>query len=134
MVLVLGLLAHIRPLVVNRDLRVVVVRFMVVSVLVDMDSAPVSIDVRELILRMSAANSRWCVPQIHGELGKLGVKVAEATVAKYMVQHRYPPSQTWRTVLTNHVKDLASAGKGPSRGHTQTRDPHHCTQTGVGGY
>jgi len=107
---------------------------MVVSVLVDMDSAPVSIDVRELILRMSAANSRWCVPQIHGELGKLGVKVAEATVANYMVQHRYPPSQTWRTVLTNHVKDLASAGKGPSRGHTQTRDPHHCTQTGVGGY
>jgi hypothetical protein len=36
---------------------VVVVCFMVVSVLVDMDSPPASVDVRELILRMSAAHA-----------------------------------------------------------------------------
>jgi len=48
-----------------------------------------------------AADSRW--------LGKLGIKVSETTVAKYMVRHRSPPSQTWPTFLTNHVKDLVSA-------------------------
>jgi hypothetical protein len=26
-----------------------------------------------------------------------------------MVRHRNPPSQTWRTFLTNHIKDLVSA-------------------------
>jgi hypothetical protein len=69
----------------------------------------VSVDVRELIRRMSAANPRWGAPRIHGELGKLGIKVSETTVAKYMVRRRNPPSQTWRTFLANHVKDLASA-------------------------
>jgi len=58
---------------------------------------------------MSAANPGWGAPRIHGELGKLGIQVSETTVAKYMVRHRRPPSQTWRTFLNNHVKDLASA-------------------------
>src|SRR5438067_13568209 len=31
------------------------------------------------------------------------------TVAKYMVRHRKPPSQSWRTFLKNHAKDLVSA-------------------------
>src|SRR5271169_1455989 len=69
----------------------------------------VSVDVRELIRRMSAANPRWGAPRIHGELGKLGIKVSETTVAKYMVRHRIPPSQTWRAFLTNHMKELVSA-------------------------
>ena len=51
---------------------------------------------------------RWGAPRIHGELGKLGIKASETTVAKYMVRHRHPPSQTWRTFLTNHIKDLVS--------------------------
>ena len=70
---------------------------------------PVSTEVRELIRRISAANPRWGAPRIHGELGKLGIKVSEPTVAKYMLRHRNPPSQTWRTFLTNHIKDLVSA-------------------------
>ena len=69
----------------------------------------VSKDIRELIRRMSAANPRWGAPRIHGELGKLGIQVSETTVAKYMLRHRNPPSQTWRTFLTNHIKDLVSA-------------------------
>ena len=52
---------------------------------------------------------RLGAPRIHGELGKLGINVSETTVAKYMVRHRRPPSQTWRTFLSNHVKDLVSA-------------------------
>jgi hypothetical protein len=30
------------------------------------------------------------------------------TVAKYMARHKRPPSQTWRTFLKNHTKDLVS--------------------------
>jgi len=53
-------------------------------------------------------NVLWGAPRIHSELLKLGVTVSQATVAKYMVRHRKPPSQTWRTFLTNHVSQLAS--------------------------
>jgi len=58
---------------------------------------------------MSLANARWGAPRIHGELLKLGIQVSQATVAKYMVRHRKPPSQSWRTFLKNHAKDLVSA-------------------------
>jgi putative transposase len=39
---------------------------------------------------------------------KLGIEVSQATVAKYMVKHRKPPSQMWRTFLENHIKQLVS--------------------------
>jgi putative transposase len=39
---------------------------------------------------------------------KLGIKISEASVAKYMVRSPKPPSQTWRTFLDNHVSQLAS--------------------------
>src|ERR1700756_3302590 len=39
---------------------------------------------------------------------KLGIKISEASVAKYMVRNPKPPSQTWRTFLDNHVSQLAS--------------------------
>ncbi len=58
---------------------------------------------RELIRRLSLANPLWGAPRIHGELLKLGIEVSHATVAKYMVRTRRPPSQTWRTFLNNHV-------------------------------
>ena len=70
---------------------------------------PVTTEVRELIRRISAANPGWGAPRIHGELGKLGINVSETTVAKYMMRHWHPPSQTWRTFLANHVKELVSA-------------------------
>src|SRR3989442_12244372 len=57
---------------------------------------------------MSKANPLWGAPRIHGELLKLGVQVAQATVAKYMMRQRKPPSQTWRTFLENHVEQLVS--------------------------
>ncbi len=65
-------------------------------------------DVRELIRTMSRNNVGWGAPRIHGELQMLGIPVSESTVAKYMVRHRNPPSQTWRTFLDNHVTDLVS--------------------------
>lgn len=39
---------------------------------------------------------------------KLGIEVGQATVSKYMVRHCKPPSQTWRTFLTNHARDIVS--------------------------
>lgn len=62
--------------------------------------------VRDLIRRMCRANPLWGAPRIHGELLKLGIEVSEATVSKYMVKRRGPPSQTWRTFLDNHGKEI----------------------------
>jgi putative transposase len=65
-------------------------------------------EVRDLIRVMSRNNPRWGAPRIHGELLKLGIEITEPTVAKYMLRHRQPPSQTWRTFLANHVKTMVS--------------------------
>ena len=50
----------------------------------------------------------WGAPRIHGELLKLGFEIAESTVSKYMIRHRGPPSQTWRTFLRNHADAIAA--------------------------
>jgi transposase InsO family protein len=65
-------------------------------------------EVRDLIRRMSRENPGWGAPRIHGELLKLGFNIGETSVSKYLVRSRRPPSQTWRTFLENHVKDLVS--------------------------
>ena len=57
---------------------------------------------------MSRANPTWSAPRIHGELRKLGIEIAETTVCQYLVRPRRPPSQTWRTFLTNHMGQLAA--------------------------
>jgi transposase InsO family protein len=64
--------------------------------------------IRELIRKMSWANPCWGAPRVHGELLKLGIDISQAAVSKYMVRHRKPPSQSWRTFLDNHVGDLVS--------------------------
>jgi transposase InsO family protein len=63
---------------------------------------------RELIGRMSIENPLWGAPRIHGELLKLGFEVAQASVAKYMVKRRGPPSQGWRTFVRNHAPNIAA--------------------------
>jgi len=65
-------------------------------------------DVRALIKEMAEANTGWGAPRIHGELLKLGFDVCQRTVGRLMPRRRKPPSQTWRTFLDNHVKDIAS--------------------------
>jgi transposase InsO family protein len=57
---------------------------------------------------MSRANTLWGAPRIHGELLKLGFEVAQSTVARYMCRHSRPPSQGWRTFLSNHVDGIAA--------------------------
>jgi putative transposase len=68
----------------------------------------VSKETRDLIRTMSRVNVLWGAPRIHSELLKLGIHISRATVAKYMVRHRKPPSQTWRTFLHNHLSQLVS--------------------------
>ena len=68
----------------------------------------VSKEIRDLIRNKSSANVLWGAPRLHPELLKPGIEVSQATVAKYMVKHRRPPSPTWRTFLENHVKKLVS--------------------------
>jgi hypothetical protein len=58
---------------------------------------------------MAETNPRWGAPRMHGELLKLGIDVCQATVAKYMARPRTPPSQTWRTFLSNHVGQIVAA-------------------------
>ena len=65
-------------------------------------------EIRDLIRRMSKENPLWGALRIHGELLKLGIEVAESTVAKYMVTRQGPPSQNWRTFLRNHAEAIAS--------------------------
>ena len=69
---------------------------------------PTSAEIRDLIRRLSRENPLWGAPRVHGELQMLGISVSQTTVAKYMIRHRTPPSQTWRTFLHNHATDLAS--------------------------
>jgi len=68
----------------------------------------ISSEVRDLIRKMCRENPCWGAPRIHGELLKLGVDIGESSVTKYMVRCRKPPSQTWRTFLENHAKQLVS--------------------------
>jgi transposase InsO family protein len=69
---------------------------------------PIEAELRALIRQMSRENLLWGAPRIHGELLKLGFSVAQSSVAKYMVKHRGPPSQGWRTFLRNHAPDIAA--------------------------
>ena len=50
----------------------------------------VGADIRALIRQMHAANPLWGAPRIHGELQKLGLKLSETTVAKYLGRRRRP--------------------------------------------
>jgi hypothetical protein len=69
---------------------------------------PIEAELRALIRQMSTENWLWGAPRIHGELLKLGFELAQSSVAKYMVKHRGPPGQGWRTFLRNHAPDIAA--------------------------
>ena len=69
---------------------------------------PIEKDIRDLIRRMACENPLWGAPHILSELRLLGYDVAQATVAKYMPKTHKPPSQTWRTFLDNHIRDIVS--------------------------
>src|SRR5712672_441220 len=65
-------------------------------------------EIRRLIRDMSLANRLWGAPRIHGELLKLGIEVAQSTVAKYMARRGRGRSQTWKTFLRDHAAGIAA--------------------------
>src|SRR3981189_3560767 len=65
-------------------------------------------ELRVLIRRMSVENPLWGAPRIHDELLKLGIEVAQSTVAKYMAKRRPGSGQTWKTFLRNHVAGISA--------------------------
>jgi hypothetical protein len=68
----------------------------------------VPIEVRSLIRQVSVENPLWGAPRIHGELLKLGIEIAQSTVAKYMARRRPGSGQTWKTFLRNHVAGIGA--------------------------
>ncbi len=68
----------------------------------------IAAEIRNLIRRMSRENPSWGVPRIQSELALLGHAISEATVRKYRIRKRNPPSQTWRTFLDNHLSDIVA--------------------------
>lgn len=70
---------------------------------------PIPAETRDLIRDMSRDNTLWGAPRIHGELAKIGMKVSQTTVAKYMPRRRYPPTPTWRTFLRNQAPEWVVA-------------------------
>jgi hypothetical protein len=80
---------------------------------------------------MSAENSLWGAPRIHGELLKLGFEVGQSSVAKYMVK-RYGPVCTENSVLIDYVTESPNVGDddrsvlpfpGPVRLAVQVEEP-----------
>ena len=65
-------------------------------------------EIRDLIRQMSRENPLWGAPRIVSELKLIGHALAKSTVEKYMIRATKPPSQTWKTFLDNHVRDIAA--------------------------
>ena len=68
----------------------------------------VEAEIRKLIRRMSRENPLWGTSRIRSKLRLLGYEASKATVDKCKVRHHKPRSQTWRTFLDNHVRDIVA--------------------------
>jgi transposase InsO family protein len=67
-----------------------------------------SLEIREMVRKMSLANPLWGAPRIHGEMLKLGIEVSQATVGRYLPWRPKVPSPTWRSFLHIHMRDTAA--------------------------
>jgi len=70
----------------------------------------VSQEIQVLICRMVVENPTWGAPRIHGELLKLGFKVSETTVSRWL--RKTPsvpdPAKRWLAFLRNHREAIAA--------------------------
>lgn len=66
-------------------------------------------EVVALIRQIAAENRLWGAPRIHGELLKLGIRVAERTVARYMPRkERTPRGQSWKSFLKSGLDGVCA--------------------------
>jgi len=70
----------------------------------------ISKEIRSLIFRMAAENPTWGAPRIHGELLKLGFRISEPTVSRWLrrVRKTTDPGQCWLTFVRNHRDAIAA--------------------------
>src|SRR5262245_58848868 len=67
-------------------------------------------EVRSLIRRLSAEDRLWGTERIRGELLKLGLTVSDGSIRRYRWRPApRPPSQTWRTFLRAHARQIWAA-------------------------
>jgi putative transposase len=71
---------------------------------------PLDMKIIEFIAHMVKENVTWRAPRIHGELLKLGFRVSERTVSRYLRMFRTTNSQQskWMTFLRNQGKGIAA--------------------------
>jgi hypothetical protein len=67
-----------------------------------------TVGIRRLIREVSIGNPLWRAARIHGELLRLGIDIGQTSVAKYMARRRGPPSQGWKTLLSNHADGIVA--------------------------
>jgi hypothetical protein len=71
-----------------------------------------SAEIRELIREMSRANCLWDAPRIHGELLKLGIEIAQSTVANGMDRPCSPnETQSQLGAFEDHEEDTSWPAK-----------------------
>jgi len=63
-----------------------------------------------MIYRLANENTNWRAPRIHGELKKLGFKISERTVSRYLriIKNERTNNNSWMTFLRNHRKGIAA--------------------------
>ena len=60
----------------------------------------------KLIKQIARNNFLWGAERIRGELLKLGIKISKRTIQKYIPENREKTSQTWKTFIKNHSRDI----------------------------
>ncbi|MGE5497228.1 MAG: transposase [Syntrophothermus sp.] len=66
-------------------------------------------EVLDLIKQLANDNPLWGVPRIHGEMKKLGIKISQSTVQRYIPKRNgRTTGQRWKTFLKNHSKEIIS--------------------------
>lgn len=69
----------------------------------------ISLELKNMIIRLSMENRLWSATRIRDELKLLGWPVCKSTVEKYMAIRRAGGSpQNWRTFIRNHMKRTAA--------------------------
>jgi putative transposase len=63
----------------------------------------------DLIKQIAGDKPLWGAPRIHGEILKLGLDIAEATVQRYLPRKpKRTTGQAWKTFLKNHSSEIIS--------------------------
>ena len=70
----------------------------------------ITAELQKLIRSMARENPTWGAPRIHGELLKLGFKISECTVSRYLAQidRRRASGKGWLIFLKNHREAIAA--------------------------